>query len=142
MRMTRACEYGLQGVLYLAMQPEGKTTFLSEISKARSIPCSFLGKIFLNLAKAGIVKSIRGIHGGFILARRARDITMRDIIEAVEGDIVFSNCLDKSNGCVRVLHCSMVMPWRKAQKEALDVLGNVNFEELARKEKKLLAKDK
>jgi len=142
MRMTRACEYGLQGVLYLAMQPEGRTTLLSEISKARTIPYSFLGKIFRNLVKAGIVKSIRGIHGGFTLARGARHITMKDIVEAVEGDIAFSNCSNKSNRCDRIMYCSMATSWKRAQKRAFDVLANVNFEELARKEKRVFKRGK
>ena len=142
MKMTRACEYGLQGVLYLAMQPKGKTTLLAEISKARTIPYSFLGKIFRHLVKAGIVKSIRGIHGGFTLARGARNITMKDIVEAVEGDIAFSNCSNKSNRCDRIMHCSMATSWKTAQKKAFDVLADANFEELARKEKSVLKRGK
>jgi len=142
MRMTKACEYGLQGVLYLAMQPEGKTTFLAEISQARTIPYSFLGKIFQNLIRAGIVKSMRGIHGGFTLAREARAITMKDVVEAVEGNISFSNCSGDENGCERVSCCSMATSWRQAQQKAMHVLENVTFKELAKKEKTIIHKVK
>ncbi|MBU1864099.1 MAG: Rrf2 family transcriptional regulator [Candidatus Omnitrophica bacterium] len=136
MRMTKACEYGLQGVLHLAMQPAGKTTLLSEISKERVIPYSFLGKIFRHLVKAGIVKSLRGVHGGFVLGRSPKKITMKDVVESVEGDIAFSNCSSNTNGCERIAYCSMATSWRKAHQRALEVLENVTFETLAREEKK------
>lgn len=135
MKMTKACEYGLQGVLYLAMHADMDVILLSEISEARAIPYSFLGKIFRLLVKANIVKSTRGVNGGFTLAREAKSISMKDVIEAVEGDISFSECSSKTQNCSRLSCCSMAQPWQESQHRALEVLANVNFHDLARKEK-------
>lgn len=133
MKMTKACEYGLQGVLYLAMQPIDKAALLSEIAEARHIPNSFLGKIFRLLSKVGIVKSIRGVKGGFILGRPSDTITMKDVVEAVEGPIAFSDCSNNTS-CERMHYCSMSNKWKQAQQQALGVLEKVTFKELADQE--------
>jgi Rrf2 family protein len=85
MQFTKAEEYGVQGVLYLAEQNSGKITPLSEISDACRIPEKFLAKIFQSLTKTGIVRSHRGVHGGFTMARDPKKLPVKDVLEAIQG---------------------------------------------------------
>jgi len=94
MQLTRSVGYGLEGILYLAAQGKGEPAFVREISRATAIPETFLAKIFQRLASKGLIRSRRGFRGGFLLARPAGHITLREIVEALEGPIAFDRCLD------------------------------------------------
>lgn len=105
MQITRAGDYGLQGMLYLASLPERKEAFVSQIAKAQKIPTCFLAKIFQNLSKAGLVHSYRGAKGGYVLARPADEITLLDIIQGVEGPIQISLCTKGNGACSKSKKC-------------------------------------
>ena len=96
MQFTKAEEYGMLGVLYLAQKHDSSVTPLSEISEARQIPEKFLAKIFQALAKSGIVKSYRGVRGGFTLSRDPERINVREILESIQGP--FHLVKSKTNG--------------------------------------------
>lgn len=85
MQFTKAEEYGLMGVQYLAEKDPTHVTPLSEISEAKGIPEKFLAKIFQSLSRTGIVRSHRGVRGGFTLGRGPRDITVKDVVESIQG---------------------------------------------------------
>jgi Rrf2 family protein len=135
MKLTRGGEYGIRGVLYLAQQNDGKVSMLSAIAKAQEVPPRFLAKIFQALAKAGVVKSHRGAKGGFSLARPASEITIKDVIEAIEGPIYLNICLMDEGECTRDKICPMHAIWEEAQGKMMGVLGQANFAELAKAER-------
>ncbi|MFB3819223.1 MAG: Rrf2 family transcriptional regulator [Candidatus Methylomirabilales bacterium] len=139
MKLTRGGEYGIRGVLYLAQQDDGKVSMLSAIAKTQDVPPRFLAKIFQALAKAGVVKSHRGAKGGFSLARPAAEITIRDVIEAVEGPVFLNVCLAGAGDCSRDHICPMHAVWSEAQEKMMSVLGNSNFADLAKAAAKLKA---
>jgi Rrf2 family protein len=138
MKLTRGGEYGIRGVLYLSQQDEGKVSMLSAIAKAQDVPPRFLAKIFQALAKGGVVKSHRGAKGGFSLAKPASEITIKDVIEAVEGPIHLNVCLAAPGECNRQALCPIHSVWEEAQEKMMSVLSQKNFAELAREEKQLL----
>jgi Rrf2 family transcriptional regulator, iron-sulfur cluster assembly transcription factor len=135
MKLTRGGEYGIRGVLYLAKQDDGKVSMLSAIAKDQDVPPRFLAKIFQALAKAGIVKSHRGAKGGFSLARPAAEITVRDVIEAIEGPVNLNVCLVAEGECGRDHFCSVHSVWENAQERMLSVLSQAKFDELAKAER-------
>jgi Rrf2 family protein len=100
MQFTKAEEYGVHGVIYLAEKDRNVVTPLSEISEAQGIPEKFLAKIFQSLSKAGIVRSHRGVRGGFTLAREPKDITVKEVLETIQGPYH----LMKDGGPMRVMH--------------------------------------
>jgi Rrf2 family transcriptional regulator, iron-sulfur cluster assembly transcription factor len=122
MKLTRAGEYGIRGVMYLARQAHGRVTMLSAIAEAEHTPPLFLAKIFQALTKAGVVKSHRGAKGGFSLVRPAADITLKEVIEAIEGPIALN----------RDTRCPVQFIWEQAQATMLDVLARANFADLAK----------
>jgi Rrf2 family protein len=138
MKLTRGGEYGIRGVLYLAKQEEGKVSMLSAIAKEQDVPPRFLAKIFQALAKAGVVRSHRGAKGGFSLARAASEVTIKDVIEAVEGPIHLNVCLVAPGECNRDTLCPVHAVWEEAQEKMMEVLNRKSLAELARVEKELL----
>lgn len=132
MQITREGDYGIRSVLYLARQPYKKISFVNEISEEYKIPRSFLAKILQKLVKAKIVRSYRGVKGGFSLAKPAREISMMDVLEAVEGKLYLNICLMDKKQCGFSKHCPVHSVWANAQAKVAEILKKANFEDLAR----------
>ncbi len=132
MQITREGDYGIRSVLYLARQPFKKISFVHEISEEYKIPQSFLAKILQKLVKAKIVRSYRGVKGGFSLAKPAKDITMLDVLQAIEGKLYLNICIMDKKKCSFSKHCPVSGVWVDAQSKVSEVLKKKNFEELAR----------
>ena len=133
MELTRKGEYAIRGIIFLAQQQPGKISLISEIADAVDAPQTFLAKIFQNFAKLGIVNSYRGTGGGFTLGRAPSRITLREIVEAVEGPIIPNRCLSGKGECDRDKVCQVHPVWRKVQSQIVQILDSVTFEELANK---------
>src|SRR5690242_3221702 len=111
MQVTREGDYGIRSVLYLARQPFKKVSFVNEISEEYKIPRSFLAKILQKLVKAKIVRSYRGVKGGFSLAKQSRDITVLEVLEAIEGRLALNICLADKKKCNFSKHCPTHFLW-------------------------------
>ena len=132
MQLTREGDYGIRSVLYLARQPYKKISFVTEISDEYKIPRSFLAKILQKLVKAKIVRSYRGVKGGFSLARQAKDISVLDVLEAIEGRLAMNICLADKKKCDFSRNCPINSVWANAQSKVVEVLKKSNFEDLSR----------
>ena len=131
MELTRKGEYAIRGIIYLAQQPPGRVSLISEIAAAAEVPQTFLAKIFQSFAKLGLVTSSRGTGGGFMLARPASAITLREVVEAVEGPILPNRCLF-GIPCDRGGHtCRVHSVWQQVQTEVVGILDGVTIETLA-----------
>jgi Rrf2 family protein len=137
MQITRAAEYAIRGVLYLSSRPKGSICLLSEISERQQIPPSFLSKIFQNLARAGLVTSSRGSGGGFMLAKEPHQITLLDVLEAIEGQMQLNVCLNNGASCENVPRCAVHGVWHEAQDYMLKLLREHDFGELAATNRRL-----
>ncbi len=136
MRLTRAGEYAVRCVLYLALQPGEGEISRRQVSEAMQLPLHFLGKIAQQLARADIIEITKGAKGGYRLARPARDITLLDVVEAVEGPIGLNLCLLRPESCGRSHFCSVHEVWNQAQAGLREVLGKADMASLAAKEKR------
>lgn len=94
MKFSIGVEYAFHSLFYLIDLPEHKSVGIKEIARLNKITESYLSKIFTKLRKAGIVRSIAGVSGGYELARRAEDISFWDVIEAIEGSSYFFQCVE------------------------------------------------
>lgn len=126
-RLTRGGDYAIRGMIYLAEQPVGRVTTLSEIADKKNIPKNFLSKIIQDLAKAGLVNSVQGTSGGFLLGKPKEQITLRNIVEAVEGEIFLNQCLIHEGECSFDQTCPAHLIWQKAQQRLLEVLEEANL---------------
>jgi len=131
LQLTRGGEYAVRAMTYLARFPEGHVASLHDIGQAQDIPASFLAKILQSLVRSGLAVSQRGAHGGFALARPATDISMRDVIEAVDGPIALNQCVLGPDECSRSADCGMHQAWLRAQEQLMDVLDSVTLSTLA-----------
>ena len=132
MQLTRSGEYGLKGVVFLAKQPPKQLSLVSEISREEKIPEKFLAKIFQRLSKAGLLRSTRGANGGFTLGRPADQITMKAVIEAIEGPIALNRCLLREGECEEEEGCALHEVLGEAQERFLEVLNRTTVEDLAK----------
>jgi Rrf2 family iron-sulfur cluster assembly transcriptional regulator len=130
MELTKAGDYGVFGVIYLAKQPRGKIVSLSEVSKAESIPEKFLAKIFQSLTRSGLIRSHRGAGGGFSLARPANKITVKELLESIQGPIYFTKCLSNLYDCDRKEICKLRNLWKKAQDYTIKILTQKTLADL------------
>ncbi len=133
MQVTRAGEYGVLGVLHLARRGLGQVVMIDEVSREEQIPKSFLAKIFQNLARAGIVRSNRGTHGGFALAKDPETITTLEIIEAIEGRIVFQRCLRAPADCLHTGGCPLCGLFEQAQTQVREVFSQTTLSDLMKR---------
>jgi len=128
MRLTRGSDYAIRGMMYLAKQPRGKVCLVSQVAEVQCLPESYLAKIFQDLSRSGLVVSYRGAKGGFVLARDPNEITLRQVIEAVEGPIALSPCLDERMGCEQSETCEVHLVLAEAQSRLLEVLDGATLQ--------------
>jgi Rrf2 family protein len=131
MQLTRAGEYAVKSLVFLATQDEDTRVMASEVAAAEQIPVNFVRKILESLAKTGLIKSFRGAGGGFMLGRSPDHITVRQVIEAVEGPLALNQCFVPS-ACENLPHCPMSQIWMEAQRAVEDVLGKYSLADVAR----------
>ncbi len=115
LRISRKIDYGLRAMIYLASIAPGTVVPFREIARQMMVPEDFLAKILKTLVDQGLVRSMRGPHGGYSLARQAGDISVLDVIEAVEGPVAINVCLDGDDPCGKAPACTMVSVWRTGQ---------------------------
>jgi Rrf2 family protein len=140
MQITRAGEYGVLGMMYLARRGDGagrKTAMIDEVSRAEKVPKSFLAKIFQNLARAGLVKSVRGAGGGFVLVKPPINITILEIVEAIEGKIILQRCKQEKPDCKHVGGCALCGLLEQAQDGLKDVLTRTTLNDLIQRQGQL-----
>ena len=132
MELTKACSYGIFGMIYLAKQPQGKIVSLAEISKAENLPEKFLAKIFQNLTRSGLIRSHRGAGGGFSLARPANKIMVKELLESIEGHICFAKCLSVLEDCDKKDICKLRKVLKKVQDYATKILTQNTLADLVK----------
>ena len=135
MVITRATEYAIRTVVFLAQQPQDEIVLKKDICRTQDVTPAFLTKILQPLIKSGIVNSQRGVGGGFLLAKAPTAITLLDILQAEEGPLKLNHCLVEEDICRREGYCSVHEVWGEAQNKMIEVLQNYNIAELVQREK-------
>lgn len=103
MKISAKTIYGIQAVFELALHPAIEELRSGEIAEAQKIPLKFLEQILSSLKKSGIVKSTRGRSGGYSLSRSARDISLLEVIEALEGPLSLTRIPNKNAILIQTL---------------------------------------
>lgn len=133
MKVTRASDYAIRALIHMAHKPLGTTFMRSELAEVCDIPDSFLGKILQNLAKSEILSSERGKKGGFKISRQLSEITVYDIICAIEGDISLNKCIFDDDFCSLVHSCTAHTMWSDIQDKLVGMLKSYSLATLAEK---------
>lgn len=140
MVITRATEYAIRTIIYLAQQPRNEVVLKKDICRTQDVTPAFLTKILQPMIKRGIVTSQRGVGGGFLLAKEPEQITLLDIFQAQEGDLRLNHCLIDPEFCARDAFCSAHEVWEEAQQALSTVLLHYSIADIVnRQEQKLRA---
>lgn len=137
MRITTLAEYGVICALHLARRVEDGPVNGREIAEAEQLPADYVEQILLRLRRAGIIRSTRGAHGGYALAKHARDISIRDVIAASETTTFDLHCVSHPVGeerCSSSHNCSIRPVWMLLQRKIDDVLEGVRLADLLSQE--------
>lgn len=133
MEFSRQADYAVRAVLELSHQPAGGLLHSSEIANKQDIPEKYLPTIIRTLVRAGLIRTFRGSHGGVSLASPAAEITLREVVEAVDGPLIFNRCQLQPGGC----HidtgdtCMLHDFWLGLADDVQRQMAATNFEQLA-----------
>lgn len=103
---------------------------MKEISEAQHIPQNYLAKIMRRMVERGLIRSMVGPEGGYFLRRDPKDINLRDIYEAVEGEIRVIDCMDQDEVCVLYENCTQLPVWDKLKVSMIKLLEKTSLEDL------------
>ena len=133
MRLTAKSEYGLVAMIDLATAENGEPVSVRALAERRSIPQPYLEQLFALLRRAELVTAIRGARGGFVLARGADEISVLDVVEALEGPLTSGVCAAETHeGCAQSSCCAAMPVWNRATEALRDVFSETRLAELAK----------
>jgi len=133
---SRQCEYALQAILYLALKPQGETASIREMTSKLDIPYHFLAKILQSLTHKGLLRSTKGHAGGFALNLPVTEITMFNIVEAIDGVKFMNGCLLGFHECSQTNPCALHEQWGVLRESIHSMLVSKNVEQMAHKMQK------
>lgn len=131
MQITRTTDYGIRVLTHLAMLPTGTRLTAAELATASHAPESLVAKILQRLVAARLAASRRGFDGGFELSRPPRDVTVLDIVTALEGPLCLNTCVRPGPACEEASTCAARDVWARAQAALAEALSGTTLEELA-----------
>ncbi len=128
MQITLQADYAVRAVHYLSQLGAEQRAATSQIAQEQHIPPSFLAKIVSQLSVAGLLQTSRGARGGVSLARPPQEITLLEVVEAIDGPIMLNECVgDNGSSCVFGETCPIRPVWCQAQAELVERLRNTTF---------------
>jgi len=130
MQITRRADYAVRTMLDVAGLEAGEVALTHEVAQRQRMPAPFLAKIVLALTRAGLLRSHRGSGGGIALAKPAHQITLLDVVEAVDGPIAMNRCVLWPQECGRVDTCPVHDVWCETRALLVDHLGGVTLADL------------
>lgn len=131
MQLTRAADYALRVMIHLAGEPAGVRACREELAQAAQVPPQFMAKILQSLTRANLIHSHRGAQGGFELAKPGAQISVLQVVEAIEGPFCLNVCLAEDERCGRRWWCGAHEVWKEAQAAMVEVLGRATLARLA-----------
>ncbi len=132
MKITKASDYALILLSRLTEIPPGERVSVKQVATSSGIPQRFLAIIVHRLSKAGLVRSRKGSNGGIWLARHGSEITLREVLEAIEGPIRMVDCQHQQGACRLEDHCTTKSFWDTVHESIVESFGSTTIEEIAK----------
>lgn len=142
MKLSTKGRYGVRAMADLAQHAGEGPISLKNIAERQDISEPYLEQLFSSLRKGGLVKSVRGAQGGYILGKESRDIRIGDIIRILEGPIAPVNCVAEEDPefCARAEFCATKTIWAKVRDSISEVLDSITLEDVVKDAAKLDSK--
>ncbi|HXY61414.1 MAG TPA: Rrf2 family transcriptional regulator [Nitrospirota bacterium] len=137
MKLSTKGKYGVRAVFEIARNYGKGPITIKEISERQGISFSYLEQILHKLGKARLIESVRGPAGGYLLGRKPQDLTIGDIVRALEGPIALSHCLEpgEPGECYKTDDCVARMVWAKVGAKIEEALDGISFQDLLQNQK-------
>jgi Rrf2 family cysteine metabolism transcriptional repressor len=133
MKLSTRGKYGVRALFEIAKNFGRGPLSMKEIVERQRISMSYLEQILHRLGKAGIIESVRGPHGGYVLSRKPADLSIGDVVRALEGPIALSHCLEPGDaGCYQADDCVARMVWARVGERIEEALDGITFDQLLR----------
>lgn len=130
MQVSKSLDYAVRSLTYIAQENADVFT-IRDISEKQHIPQNYLAKIMRKLVQKGLLSSSPGPEGGYSLRKRTQDISLRDVYEAIEGDMQLIDCMEKNVVCELFDSCSQRSVWDHLQLHTLNFLNDITVEDIA-----------
>ncbi len=134
MKLSTKSRYSLRAMLHLARHQRAGVVMAREIAERQNLPETYLEQLMLSLRKAGLVSAIRGAHGGYMLARKPDQITLAQIVVALEGTLSIAECCDVPNCCVDPVTCALKDVFDDVNTRLFDSFNEITLAELAHRQ--------
>jgi Rrf2 family protein len=130
MEITKAADYGLRAMYRLGQSPMSVSALIGDIANEMNIPAQFLHQVMPRLVKAGLVRSRRGARGGYRLAKQPGEISLLQIVQAIDGPIYINRCLFDHEDCTMDEYCPIRPVFQDAQDALRKVLDDSSLADL------------
>lgn len=131
MLLSKSAEYGIRATLYLTSLKQEHYVSIRAISDELGLSFHFLTKIFQKLTQTGLLRSFRGPNGGVALARPAEDITLLDLVQAIDGPALFTECVLGLPGCGERIPCPLHAAWATERAHLRALFDGISLAALA-----------
>lgn len=128
--ISQGAQYAISAIIAISKHKEDGAVSASYLSKSLDCPTAYLSQVLAKLKEPGILKSQRGLNGGVYLAKPASDITMMDVIAAIDGTEFFDKCFMGIQGCGNVEPCPFHTFWSAERKKIAKWLEETTFEQV------------
>jgi Rrf2 family protein len=137
MKISTRTRYGVRALIDIGFHFNGQPIFIKDISKRQNISKIYLEQIMLVLKNAGIVRSIRGTKGGFVLEKDPADLTMQEIVAILQGPISIVDCIINKKYCPKWSKCLTRELWIQVNNAIINTLDSITLKQMIRKEKEI-----
>ncbi|MBD3183501.1 Rrf2 family transcriptional regulator [Candidatus Poribacteria bacterium] len=130
MKLSTRARYGARLMLDLAIHYNKGQQLLKDIAQRQSVSDKYLWQLINPLKVAGLVSSTRGAHGGYNLAKKPSDITLREIIETLEGPLCIVECVDNPEICDKAEECVTIGIWEEASNRLKEFFESISLQDM------------
>ena len=127
MKLSTRTRYAVRAMIELAQNEASRPLQLKVIAERQDISVKYLEQLMAVLRAAGLIRSVRGSKGGYVLSRAANQIRLSDILHCLEGPVTTVECVEDSQSCVRAAECAARQVWIKVQKAIDEVMQSITL---------------
>jgi Rrf2 family protein len=131
LRLSKKADYALMAMKHLALRGDHESSSAREIAEQYDIPVELMAKVLQRLVQRGLLASHQGTRGGYQLSRSPRQITVADVIQAIDGPVTVTACSTDDGNCDQYAKCNVRDPLWRVRERILAALGECTVAELA-----------
>ena len=130
MKISTKGRYGLRILIDLARHDNSKPRLIRDIARTQQISEKYISRLVIALRRAGLIRSVRGVNGGFHLAKLPAEITLLEILEVMEGPVAIVECVSETPKCGRHSHCGAHTIWQQLNDNLRSMMSAITLEEI------------